>query len=217
MLYSVDESVKRIPLIVTGDFVYGEKLHNYMAGTIFAGSTNVAGLCVSIDTSSRISLPCTCRDGVSYVELYYVDALMYNSLFRELNIKYGLTENSIVIKHGDKLINGITFSLHQEQCKSYKREYVRMLIGLPPQAPPPTHHIAIYIAEIEGLIPCSDNRAFCASSVPQRIEIAIADIVLHISTLETWLQRLNARLSAHVVSMKPLGLAALVGIPLRID
>ncbi len=217
MLYSVDESVKRIPLVVTGDFVYGGKLHNYMAGTIFAGSTNVAGLCVFTDTSSRISLPCTCRDGKSYVELYYVDALMYGSLFRELNLKYGLVENNVVIKHGGKSINGITFSLHHEPCKPYQREYVRMLIGLPPQTPPPSHHIAVYIAEVEGLMPCSDSRAFCVSETPQRIEVAIADIVLHVGTLETWLQRLGARLSAYVVSMKPLGLATLANIPLRID
>jgi hypothetical protein len=217
MLYSVNESIGRIPVVVTGDFVYGGKLHNYMAGTIFAGSSNVAGLCVFTDTSSRISLPCTCRDGVSYVELYYVDALMYGSLFRELNLKYGLAENNVVIKHGGKSINGIAFSLHQEPCKPYQREYVRMLIGLPPQTPPPSHHIAVYIAEVEGLMPCSDNRAFCVSAASQRIEVAIADIVLHVGTLETWLQRLDARLSAYVVSMKPLGLAALANIPLRID
>lgn len=217
MLYSVNESTGRIPVVVTGDFVYGEKLHNYMAGTIFAGSSSVTGLCVFTDTSSGLTLPCTCRDGVSYVELYYVDAFMYGSLFRELNLKYGLAESNVIIRHGGRSINSVAFSLHQEPCKPYQREYVRMLIGLPPQTPPPGHHIAVYIAKVEGLMPCSDNRAFCVSEASQRIEIAIADIVLHVGMLETWLQRLDAQLSTYIVSMKPLGLAALANIPLRID
>ena len=202
----------RIPVLAIGVLCYGQPLHRLLAGTIFAGSTRAEGLCV---TSSEDGVGCPCSGEVSYIELYYADPPVLNTLETALK-RHGARPRTISIIHGGLKLEAEAYLAPAGNCTPWAPAEERTLVVLPPLRPPPTQPLAAYTVSVRGVKPCSDGQAFCPSRVEAQAKAAVVDIITAPRLLEEWARAAGARITPLTGTLEPLQLPALLYAPVRL-
>ena len=199
-----------IPYAAAGDLAYGGKLHGLLAGSLYAGTLEAPGTCVSLCTEYK--LPTRCR-GTSRAELYYVEPQLLHVLDQRLG-SLGAERRTIILRHGELVIHAEAHLATGCRIVNNNDNWVRLLLALPPQAPPPATPMAVYTAIIEALEPCQDQQAFCKNPAAST-EAAIADILVSTSMLNSWLESLNAQLLPAPARLSPNNLTIYTHVPTR--
>jgi len=199
-----------IPYAATGDLAYGGKLHGLLAGSLYAGTLEAPGTCVSLCAEYR--LPTRCR-GASRAELYYIEPQVLRVLDQRLG-SLGAERRTIILRHGELVVHAETHLATGCCIANNNDNWVRLLVALPPQAPPPATPMAVYTAVVEALEPCPDQQAFCKNPAAST-EAAIADILVSTSILNPWLESLDAQLVPAPARLSPNNLTIYTHIPIR--
>ncbi len=199
-----------IPYAAAGDLAYGGKLHGLLAGSLYAGTLEAPWTCVSLCTEYKLPTRCS---GVGRAELYYIEPQLLHVLDQRLD-GLGAERRTIILRHGELVIHAETHLATGCRIVNNDNDWVRLLLVLPPQAPPPATPMAVYTAVIEALGPCPDQQAFCKNPAAST-EAAIADILVSTSMLDSWLESLNAQLLPAPARLSPNNLTIYTHIPLR--
>jgi hypothetical protein len=201
-----------VPYAAFGDLKYGGRLHGLMAGSVFAGSGIVEGVCI---VDCGVALGSRCRDGRSVAELYYVEGWRLHEIDRSLE-GYGARRATVRVSHG-------RFAVHAEahlaeDCRQVGERvgWARILLLLPPLQPPPAQPMAVYRVEVDGLEPCPSGYAFCPSGRGS-VEAAAADMYVEMGRVEEWAKGLGAKLGYIVGRMKPQGFTVLLHAPIAAE
>ncbi|ABM80582.1 hypothetical protein [Hyperthermus butylicus] len=204
--------VIRVLYFASGDLAYGGKLHGLMAGSIFAGRISAVGLelrdcSVLLPGSGR-------RDARLSGEAYYIDAWRLSELDSRLE-GFGARRATVRVEHGDVVLNAETHLA--EDCRpatdtAAGRGWVRLLLVLPPRAPPPVQPMAVYLADIAGVSLCSSaSRLLCRGGSIENA--AMADVYVELGRLADWLEELGGEPVQVTGRMKPLDLTVFAVAP----
>jgi gamma-glutamylcyclotransferase (GGCT)/AIG2-like uncharacterized protein YtfP len=199
-----------VPYAALGDLRYGGRLHELMAGSIFAGATHAENVCLA---DCGVVLGAYCRGGGSVAELYYVEGWRLREIDRVLEA-YGARRVTVTLSHGG-------FTLHAEAhlaegCQQLKGEeagWTRLLLLLPPLQPPPVQPMAVYRVEVDGIEACYGGRVFCPSG-GGGIEAAAADVYAEPGRVAEWARGFQAEIRRVAGRLKPQGLTVLLHAPI---
>ncbi len=208
-------AIPRILYAAAGSLTYGGSLHRLMVGSIYAGSALVVG--TSLCSCNGVRLLCS-GEGEVEVELYYVDPGVLARLDREL-VSYDARRVSLPVRFRGGL-PGILAEAHivpKSVCseEASEKPYRRLLLAVPPLVPPPAQPLALYPAVLEDVEPTEDGRAF-TESPGAHWEAGVADVYVHRSVVEEWVESLGSRL-CHVKAKTGSGLAVYPLAPLRVE
>jgi len=198
----------RVPYAAAGDLAYGGRLHGLMAGGIFAGSIQLRGACLA--EAGGLALPTRCKNGLLTAELYYHDAGTLASIAYRLEQLLGAQRETLEAVHGDTVF---PVEVHIVQGAPARRQptWLRILLLLPPLAPPPAQPLATYTVEASGVEPCMDGRLFCHGNGREAV---VADVVVSPERLNAWLSELGAVLTPLIARSLSTGLYLYVHAPL---
>jgi hypothetical protein len=186
--------IPKIPYIAAGDLLYGGKLHNLLAGSIFGGKIMLQGYClancnnIKLLSSSRTS----CIDNID-AELYYIEPDTITLLDKYLS-SLGAVKRTVTIEHDDIVINA---EAHEalNHCKTIRdtNDWIRLLLVLPQLLPPPTSPLSTYFVELFNYKPCNNKTAYC-KAIGMTSKAIVADIYINKVVVREWLKTNNLTL-----------------------
>ncbi|KSW11488.1 hypothetical protein CF15_01160 [Pyrodictium occultum] len=198
-----------MPYAAAGDLAYGGRLHGLMAGAVFAGRVGLRGACLA--RAGDLLLLSRCRGGRVEAEIYYHDAPGLRQLDSRLWSLVGARRASLEAVHGD-LVFPVEAHVVEAPATSRVERWVRLLLLIPPAAPPPAQPLASYPVEALGVEPCADGRLFCRGGEGEAVA---ADLVVSGERLSSWLEELGAALAPVAARSRPLGLSLYAHAPVQ--
>ena len=199
-----------VPYAAGGDLAYGGRLHGLLAGSMYAGTLRALGACVT-DCGDALLLARCGRD--EPIELYYVAPDALRVLDERLS-GLGAMRRTIVLRHGGLVVHAETHLVNGCRPAAARSQWVRLLLVLPPEAPPPATPMAVYTAVLSNLSPCDNGQAFCEKE--GGAEAAVADLLVSEKVLSSWLEGLGARLLETSAQLSHNSLVAYVHVPVKL-